>query len=111
MGRRRWFFTICRIMSLPTRRSGSRRWKRAVSRVMDQLADMRDRLAGEGIQCRMLTGGGTGTYDIDAEKAVLTELQGGSYIFMDREYNEVAGAFPFQTSLFVQMTVISNNTP
>jgi D-serine deaminase-like pyridoxal phosphate-dependent protein len=79
--------------------------------VMDQLADMRDRLTGEGIQCRMLTGGGTGTYDIDAEKAVLTELQGGSYIFMDREYNEVAGAFPFQTSLFVQMTVISNNTP
>jgi len=79
--------------------------------VMDQLAEMRDRLAREGIHCKMLTGGGTGTYDIDAEKAVLTELQGGSYIFMDREYNEVAGTFPFQTSLFVQMTVISNNTP
>jgi 3-hydroxy-D-aspartate aldolase len=77
--------------------------------VMDQLAQLRDRLADEGISCQILTGGGTGTFDIDAEKAVLTELQGGSYIFMDREYNEVGGAFPFRTSLFVQMSVISNN--
>lgn len=79
--------------------------------VMDQLAQMRDRLAAEGIHCQILTGGGTGTFDIDADNAVLTELQGGSYIFMDREYNEVGGSFPFQTSLFVQMTVISNNAP
>ncbi len=79
--------------------------------VMNQLALLRDRLAEEGIRCEILTGGGTGTFDIDAEAATLSELQGGSYIFMDREYNEVGGTFPFQPSLFVQMTVISNNSP
>ncbi len=81
--------------------------------VMEELDAMRNALDEIGIECGALTGGGTGTFDIDAEKSVLTELQGGSYIFMDREYNEVGreGGFPFKTSLFVQMTVISNNTP
>lgn len=84
------------------------------AKAMAELDELRSALAAEDIACRILTGGGTGTFDIDAEISVLTELQGGSYIFMDRQYNEVNGAtgksFPFQTSLFVQMTVISNNT-
>ncbi|MDK1025664.1 MAG: DSD1 family PLP-dependent enzyme [Gammaproteobacteria bacterium] len=82
--------------------------------VMVELDEMKNSLVAEDIECRILTGGGTGTFDIDAEINVLTELQGGSYIFMDRQYNQVHGpdgrSFPFQTSLFVQMTVISNNT-
>ena len=83
--------------------------------VMQSLAGMRDALAERGVECQLLTGGGTGTFDIDADSNVLTELQGGSYIFMDRQYNEVGGfeggRFPFVTSLFVQMSVVSNNTP
>ncbi|MEQ9144042.1 MAG: DSD1 family PLP-dependent enzyme [Parvibaculaceae bacterium] len=84
---------------------------------MAELAAMRDRLAADGIACEILTGGGTGTFDIDPEAQVLTELQGGSYIFMDKQYNDVGGrdgtslADAFQTSLFVQMSVVSNNTP
>lgn len=82
---------------------------------MRQLGDMRDRLRTEGIDCEILTGGGTGTFNIDPEAGVLTDLQGGSYVFMDREYNEVPIAnnapIPFETALFVQSTVISNNTP
>jgi D-serine deaminase-like pyridoxal phosphate-dependent protein len=46
---------------------------------------------------------------------VLTELQAGSYLFMDRQYNELEsrdrGAPAFLTSLLVQTTVISCNTP
>jgi D-serine deaminase-like pyridoxal phosphate-dependent protein len=61
-----------------------------------------------------LSGGGTGTCHIDPDADVLTELQAGSYVFMDREYNDVwtkAGERPpFETSLFVQTTVISANT-
>jgi len=85
--------------------------------VMKMLGDMRDRLAKDGIGCDILTGGGTGTFDIDVEAGVLTELQGGSYIFMDKQYNDVEGpdgtslGARFQTSLFVQMSVVSNNTP
>lgn len=84
---------------------------------MDMLRDMRDRLEEDGISCQILSGGGTGTFDIDVEADVLTELQGGSYIFMDKQYNDVNGAdgtslgSAFQTSLYVQMSVVSNNTP
>jgi D-serine deaminase-like pyridoxal phosphate-dependent protein len=49
----------------------------------------------------------------DPDAHVLTELQVGSYIFMDRQYNDVwekSGSVPpFETSLFVQTTVISAN--
>ncbi len=85
--------------------------------VMTMLSDMRDRLEADGITCEILSGGGTGTFDIDVEANVLTELQGGSYVFMDKQYNDVNGsdggslANAFQTSLFVDMSVVSNNTP
>src|SRR5262249_3196691 len=56
---------------------------------------------------------GTGTFDIDPDAHVLTELQVGSYIFMDKQYNEVwekpGDRVPFESSLFVQSTVISAN--
>ncbi len=71
------------------------------------------RLRSQGIAVDILTGGGTGTFDIDPDANVLTELQVGSYVFMDRQYNEVwekpGGRPPFETSLFVQTTVISAN--
>ena len=60
-------------------------------------------LRNDGIALEMLTGGGTGTFDIDPDARVLTELQAGSYVFMDRQYNEVweksGSAPPFASSL------------
>lgn len=71
------------------------------------------RLRSEGIAPEIVTGAGTGTFDIDPDAHILTELQVGSYIFMDRQYNEVwersGFAPPFETSLFLQTTVISAN--
>ena len=79
------------------------------------LGDTRDLLIANGLPCPIVSGGGTGTYNIDPEAQVFTELQAGSYIFMDKQYNEVTIAngapTPFETSLFVQTTVISANTP
>ena len=61
----------------------------------------------------ILSGGGTGTFDIDPELRVLSELQVGSYVFMDRQYNDVwtkpGDRVPFETALFVHTTVISAN--
>jgi D-serine deaminase-like pyridoxal phosphate-dependent protein len=78
-----------------------------------ELAEFCRRVRDEGISLEILTGGGTGTFDIDPDARVLTELQVGSYIFMDRQYNDVwekcGSAAPFETSLFVQTTVISAN--
>ena len=80
---------------------------------LKEFGSLRDQLAARGLAPKILSGGGTGTFDIDPDARVLTELQVGSYVFMDRQYNDVwtkPGARPpFQTSLFVQTTIISAN--
>lgn len=79
------------------------------------LGETRDRIVAHGIPCPIVSGGGTGTFNIDGEARVFTELQAGSYIFMDKQYGEVrianAAPLPFETSLFVQTSVISANMP
>jgi D-serine deaminase-like pyridoxal phosphate-dependent protein len=71
-------------------------------------------LARAGHAPEVVTGGGTGTHRIDAELGLLTELQAGSYVFMDKQYNDCdldgGGGKPFETSLFVDAHVISANS-
>ena len=80
---------------------------------MKELGGLRDQLEARGLSPRIVSGGGTGTFDIDPDAGVLSELQVGSYVFMDRQYNDVwekpGERVPFGTSLFVQTTVISAN--
>lgn len=69
-------------------------------------------LRDAGVEVPVVTGGGTGSFAIDAELGVLTELQVGSYIFLDREYRDCELRGPaFEPSLFVDASVISVNTP
>ena len=71
-----------------------------------------DALTGAGFAPPIVTGGGTGTFALDAELGLLTELQVGSYIFMDEDYlacEAVAGAPTFAPSLFVDTRVVSAN--
>ncbi|MGH7863854.1 MAG: alanine racemase, partial [Candidatus Binataceae bacterium] len=56
---------------------------------LKQLGATRDAITASGIPCPIVSGGGTGTFNIDGEAQVFTELQAGSYIFMDKEYGEV----------------------
>ena len=61
----------------------------------------------------IVSGAGTGSHEIDALRGNYTELQCGSYIFTDVQYNACplreADANPFEQSLFVQCSVISSN--
>ncbi len=68
-------------------------------------------LAAAGLAPAVVTGGGTGSHVVDAELGVLTELQVGSYVFMDREYGEcdLGAADAFETALMVDSSVISAN--
>jgi 3-hydroxy-D-aspartate aldolase len=70
-------------------------------------------LTAAGLAPGIVTGGGTGTHAIDAGLGVLTELQVGSYVFMDRQYNDCDlrgdGAAAFETALMVDARVISAN--
>lgn len=81
--------------------------------VLKRLAAIVERLKKEGIPVPIVTGAGTGTFDLDPEAHVFTELQVGSYIFMDVDYNnalrEGRNTLPFETSLFVQTAVVSTN--
>jgi len=61
----------------------------------------------------IVTGSGTGTHRIDLDLGVFTELQAGSYVFMDKQYLDCDltgdGAVPFEISLGVDARVVSAN--
>ncbi len=87
--------------------------------IADRTAYLRtviEALAAIGLVPGVITGGGTGTHRIDAELGVLNELQVGSYVFMDRQYNDCdltgagANAPPYETSLQIDARVVSANT-
>ena len=85
----------------------------AIEERTQYLRTVLEALQREGLAPGVVSGGGTGTHQIDAELGVLTELQAGSYVFMDRQYNDcdltADGAKRFETSLFVDAHVISAN--
>jgi 3-hydroxy-D-aspartate aldolase len=64
-----------------------------------------------GLPPPVITGGGTGTHGIDADLGLLTELQPGSYVFMDQDYGacDLGGTGPFELALTVHATVVSSN--
>jgi D-serine deaminase-like pyridoxal phosphate-dependent protein len=67
----------------------------------------RDALSRLGFAAEILTGGSTGTWDIDTHLAEVTELQAGSYVLMDLAYGKIG--LPFRHALTVLTTVISAN--
>ncbi len=85
--------------------------------IEERTADLQtviEQLRAAGHDPKIVTGGGTGTHQIDASLGVFTELQVGSYVFMDRQY-EVCdlrgdGAQLFEQALFVDTHVISANS-
>ncbi len=67
-------------------------------------------LTASGLECPLITGGGTGSFAFDAAERVWGELQAGSYVFMDRDYrdNQAGGGAPaFEQALFVRSRVMS----
>jgi len=70
-------------------------------------AATRDLLAREGFPAGILTGGSTGTWDVDLEIPALTELQAGSYVLMDLAYGRLG--IDFQPAMTILATVVSAN--
>jgi len=65
-----------------------------------------------GIVPEIVTCGGTGTYNITAGYPGVTEIQPGSYIYMDRRYGEIGPAgSDFEKAMTVIGTVVSTATP
>jgi D-serine deaminase-like pyridoxal phosphate-dependent protein len=80
---------------------------------MTPAVETRRMIEKRGIQVPLLTGGSTGTYNIDPEIAGIDEHQPGSFLFMDIDYNRIGGADgsatyqDFANSLTVLTTVVS----
>jgi 3-hydroxy-D-aspartate aldolase len=86
--------------------------ERAIGHATTAVRHTVDVLQAHGLPCEVVTGGGTGTYPLETASGVYTELQAGSYIFMDADYR--ANRTPagsefdeFRQSLFVYTQVMS----
>ena len=81
-------------------------------RAWERLEDKFELLSQQGLKPDIVTGGGTGTFDIDVTIDQLTDIQVGSYIFMDEEYRQVGSSGSsrfegFDLALTVACTAIS----
>ena len=77
-----------------------------------QVSDRIHRMRTSGIEFDIVTGCGTGTFNIDVDVDLITDLQVGSFIFMDEEYRRVGGPdgdqfTDFDVSLTLAATTIS----
>lgn len=70
-----------------------------------KLRTLLDELTSHGMPAATVSGGSTGTAEIKAREGLYTELQAGSYLFMDSTYRDLN--LPFKNSLFVLSTVVS----
>ncbi|MFM0322592.1 DSD1 family PLP-dependent enzyme [Caballeronia glebae] len=87
--------------------------KAEANRAADIAARYVRALDARGVRCDVVTGGGTGTVEFDAASGVFTELQPGSYLFMDGDYGGIgwSGELRWRHSLFVLSTVMSATRP
>jgi D-serine deaminase-like pyridoxal phosphate-dependent protein len=86
----------------------------AVADGMAYLSTVIAALRQAGADIAVVTGGGTGSFAADAAQGVLTEVQPGSYPFMDRDYRDALRDDPdgaFEQALVIAATVISANHP
>ncbi len=83
----------------------------ALSEHLEPLRQVAAELQRRGTPLVIVSGGGTGTHDLDRKGGIFTELQVGSYCVMDRIYSacdlDGAGTARFKAALFVRTTVIS----
>ncbi|WP_170352403.1 3-hydroxy-D-aspartate aldolase BhcC [Ruegeria lacuscaerulensis] len=80
--------------------------------------DAVDGLKAEGIDCELVSGGGTGSYYFESESGVYNELQCGSYAFMDADYGRILDKDgnridqgEWENALFILTSVMSHSKP
>jgi 3-hydroxy-D-aspartate aldolase len=71
-----------------------------------------EQLRQQGLDCPIVGGAGTGTFQIESASGIYTEIQAGSYVFMDADYarnldDRGSPVGTFRHSLFVLATVMS----
>ncbi len=85
------------IADIEARRKGVHEMIEKVSRIIKKLEE-------NSFKVNEISGGATGTYNITGDNTMWTEIQAGSYVFMDLDYNRLG--LPFENSLTLLTTVI-----
>jgi len=80
-----------------------------VRKALAQLQSVKTMIESDGLPVEIISGGGTGTYDLSGSEPPMNEIQAGSYVFMDAKYAQVRPEF--ETSLTVLSTVLSRPLP
>ena len=84
----------------------------ATREAMQRLVDAKNHLEKHGVEVAIMSGGGTGTFNITGSIPEMTEVQAGSYVLMDSTYRNVEGIGDhFDCALSVLATVVSRPNP
>ncbi|WP_296490162.1 DSD1 family PLP-dependent enzyme [Rhodoferax sp.] len=86
----------------------------AIAQACDAATLSRALIEADGLQVERITGAGTGTFLLERDSGVFNEIQAGSYIFMDRDYddNQLGPQdVRFEHALFVRSAVLSRTQP
>ena len=84
----------------------------AIATAVDRAAATVELLRGAGLDCAIVAGAGTGSYAFEAASGVYNEMQCGSYIFMDADYQRVRDTRgepigEFDNALFILTSIMS----
>ena len=90
--------------------------REAIERAAFATRNTVERLSQAGLECPVVSGAGTGTFELETQSGIWNELQCGSYIFMDADYarNRQADGSPFRSfehALFILAQVMSKPVP
>ncbi len=83
----------------------------AIAASLDRTRAARDAILSAGLPCLTVSGAGTGSFALEAASGLYTELQCGSYAFMDAHYARVLNTEGFEHALFILTSVLSKTHP
>lgn len=90
--------------------------KAKIEAAIGQVSETVAMLKAKGLDCEIVGGAGTGSYYFEGASGVYNEMQCGSYIFMDADYQRVLdrsgnGISEFENSLFILTSIMSHTKP
>ncbi len=94
---------------------GFNKRRESALKTFEPVVETYDLMKKSGLNMEIFSGGGTGTYDIMSEVPGFTDVQVGSYLFMDVQYMDIGGANnetifdDFSPALTVMTTIINAN--
>jgi D-serine deaminase-like pyridoxal phosphate-dependent protein len=85
--------------------------EKAISTSLARLIGTKEQVEAAGLPCRIVSAGGTGSYQFTADVPGVTEVQAGGGVFACRYYTQACGVTGHRPAIQVLATVVSRPTP